>query len=73
MGDVVVQLHPIRNLDLKGRGWSSPRPGRFNLEKYLVTIVQVAGMPHSRCKPMSNISPPTGIRSQDRPAQSVSL
>jgi hypothetical protein len=72
-GEAVVQNQTIRNLDIKGRGWSATRPGRFSPGKYLVPVVQDTGRLQCQCKPVAKVSPPTGIRAQDQPSRSLSL
>ena len=52
-------------------GVGGQRPGRFTPEK--VTGYRRLGGPQGRSGRMRKISPPTGIRSQDRPARSESL
>ena len=59
---------------IDGGGWSTPRPGRFTPGKDPVPIVQEAGWaPGTGSGRVRKISPPTGIRSPDRPARSESL
>ena len=58
---------------LDGGGWSTPRPGRFTLEKYPIPIVYEAGWaPGPVWTGAENIAS-TGIRSPDRPSHSESL
>ena len=53
---------------LDGGGWPKPRPGHFTPGKD-----PVLGGPQGRSGRGWKISPPTGIRSLDRPARSESL
>ena len=54
-------------------GWSTPRPGRFDLGKNPVTFVQEAGWAPGPVWTGAENLAPTGIRSPDRPARSESL
>jgi hypothetical protein len=54
-------------------GWSSPSPRRFTHGKDPVPIVQEAGWAPGPVWTCGKISPPTGIRSPDRPARSQSI
>ena len=54
-------------------GWSVPRPGRFTPGKDPVPIVQEAGWAPGPVWTGAEISPPTGIRTLDRPARRGSL
>jgi hypothetical protein len=54
---------------LGGSGWSAPRPGRFTPGKDPVPTVQEAGWAGLDVFEKSR---PTGIRSPDRPAHSLS-
>ena len=58
---------------LDGGGWSTPRPGRFNPGKDAVPIVQEAGWASEPVWTGEENLAPTGIRSSDRPARSMSL
>jgi len=72
-GEAVAQDQTIGNIDIKGRGLSATRLCRFSPGKYLVPIAQDTGRLQCQCKPVAKVSSPTGIRAQDRPAQSLSL
>jgi hypothetical protein len=54
-------------------GWLTPRPGRFTPGNDPEPIVQEAGKPQGQSGRVLKTSPPTGIRSPDRPARSESL
>ena len=58
-------------------GWSTPRPGRFTPppppRKTRYPLYRRLGGPQGRSGRMRKISPPTGIRSTDRPARTESL
>jgi hypothetical protein len=55
-------------------GWSTPRPGRFTpgKETRYPSYRRLSG-PQGRSGRLQKISPPTGIRSPDRPTRSESL
>jgi len=72
-GEALVQNQPIRNLDIKGRGWLETLSGSLNSGKYLVPNVRDTGRLHGQCKLVAKVSPPTGIRTKDCPAWSLSL
>ena len=55
-------------------GWSTPRPVRFTSRKeILYPLYRRLGGPQGRSGRLWKISPPTEIRSPDRPARSESL
>ena len=54
-----------------GGGWSAPRPGRFTPGKD--PLYRRLGRPKGRSGRVRKNSPPTGIRSPDRPSLSESL
>ena len=57
-----------------GGGWSTPRPGRFTPWKETrYPLYRRLGGPRRRSGRVRKISPPTGIRSPDRPARSKLL
>ena len=59
---------------LDGGGWSTPRPALFTPEKETrYPFYRRLGGPQGRSGRVRKISPPTGIRSQDRPFRSESL
>jgi hypothetical protein len=56
---------------LDGSGWSTPRPGRFTPRKETrYPFYRRLGGSQGRSGRVRKISPPTGIRSPDRPARS---
>jgi len=59
-----LQLLSVRNPALEQSRWSAQRPGRFMSGKDPTGILLEAGWSWTR-----HISPPTGIRSPDRPAR----
>ena len=59
---------------LDGGGWSTLLPDRFTPGKESrYPLYRRLGGPHGRSGRVRKISPPTGIRSSDRPARSKSL
>jgi hypothetical protein len=55
-------------------GWSAPRPGHFTPRKETrYTLYRKLGGPQGQAGRMRKDSPPTGIRSPDRPTRSQSL
>ena len=72
-GGVEVLLYSFFSLDTKWGGWSTPRSGRFNPRKDLVTIVQEVGCASQPVWTGAKNLAPTEIRSSDRPAHSKSL
>ena len=58
---------------LDGGGWSTPRLCRFTPGKTRYQLYWRLGGPQCRSGRVRKISPPTGIRSPDRPARSESL
>ena len=54
-----------------GGGWLTPRPGRFTPGNDTVSTVQEAGWAPGPVWKDAEMSPPTGIRLQDRPGPSV--
>ena len=61
-------------LALDGGGWSTPRSGRFTpgiVTRY--ALYRRLSGPQGRYGRVRKISPPTGIRSPDRPSRSESL
>jgi len=54
-------------------GWSTPRPGRCTPGKDPVPIQEAGWAPGPVWTGAKNLTPPTGIRSPDRPARSKSL
>jgi hypothetical protein len=67
-GGGIAPTHP--NLGTGMGELSTPRPGCFTHGKYPVPNVQEAGW---ALGPILKMSPPTGIKSPDRPARSESL
>ena len=62
------------NLGARYGGWSTPRPGRLTSGKETrCPLYRRMGGPQGRSGRVRKISPPTGIRSPDRPAHSESL
>ena len=57
---------------LDGCEWSAPRPGCFAPRKTRYLLYRKLGGPQVRSGRMRKFSPPTGIRSPDRPACSES-
>jgi len=70
---VEIYLYSFFNLGARWSGWSTPRPGRFTPGKDRYPLYRRLGGRQSRSGEMQKISPPTGIRSPDRPARSESL
>ena len=68
---VEVELYSFFNLGARWGRCSRPLPGRLTPGEDPVPIG--LGGPHSRSGRVRKISPPTGIRSPDRPARSESL
>jgi hypothetical protein len=61
-------------LALDEGGWSTSLPGRFTPGKETrYPLYRRLGGPQGRSERLPKISPPTGIRSPDRPARSESL
>jgi hypothetical protein len=68
-GGVQAELYSFFNLSTRWGGWSTPRPGRFTPGKETRhPLYRWLGGPQGRSGRVRNISPPTGIRSTDRPA-----
>ena len=58
---------------LAGGGWSTPRPGRLPTGMTPYPLYRKMDGPQGRSGGVGKFSPPTGIRSPDRPARSESL
>ena len=74
-GGVDVKIHCFFNLDANGGGVAGQRhaPAAFPPGKARYPLYRRLGGPQVRSGLMLKISPPTGIRSQGRPARSESL
>ena len=68
-----IALPHLRPWHLDRGGWSAPRPGRFIPGKTRYPLYRRLGGPQGRSGWVRKNSPPTGIRSLDRPARSESL
>ena len=73
-GGVEVQLYPFMTTVLEGGEGSALRPGRsLPPGKTRYPLYRRLGGSQGRSEHVRKISPPTGIRSPDRPARSQSL
>ena len=71
--EIDVELYTFFNVGARWGGWLPPRPCHFNLGKSLYPLYRRLGGPQGRSGKMRKISPPTGMRSPDRPARNELL
>jgi hypothetical protein len=73
-GEVELLLYSFFNLGVRWGGWSTLRSGRFSSGNEIrYPLYRRLGGPQGRSGRVRKISPPTGIRSPDRPVRSQSL